>query len=143
MNDHRIDGEKLVKVLTEAADAGYRLALSATSGAEKRTGTHDDMERQVDLIHRFYVRQALELVPSSCADLVEPPIYWSIQEMLEWLVWGRDEGGSCSNPPPLTWRPFQIPMNDSDSLVRSRLELLRAELADEGFEVTPVRWRCV
>ncbi|MHB1167979.1 MAG: hypothetical protein ACYC28_01695 [Longimicrobiales bacterium] len=127
-----LDEAGLRTILQGAADHGYRIAMAAVL-----THASDvDPEREIALAQRYYTLQALRLVPGESVEQAEPPLHWSIQELLELMAYGYSPALRARGGPPITWAPWEEWKRwRTDGVVDARLALLRKELADVGVVV--------
>lgn len=136
MSRATIDETELRRLFVQAADQGYRIALGRLAPGEPRVRVALSSEEEIALTHRHLVAKALELASPELAERVEPPLYWSLQELIEWMVYG-DSRPNGDATPPLTWAPWEEWKTwRRDNVVEARLELLREELAEIGVLVT-------
>lgn len=137
MNRVRIDEDRLRDIFTEAADEGLRLAWEGLI-ASHENGTRlwlapAGPDQAIALVHNRLMAKALESLPEDTVDRAEPAIYWSLQEVLEWMVYGRSDVAQMNDAPPITWSPSRAWR--ADAVVERRLDLLRSELAEFGVDV--------
>ena len=135
MDRMQIDGARIREVLVEAADEGLRIALDGG----RSTVARSDPQELIALSHRHLLRKAMACVPVAACEAAEAPLSWSLEEVMEWVVFGSLE--RAPSAPPLTWSPPEANAwpRAVDDLADSRFDLLREELAEAGITMTATR----